>query len=86
MRFPIRFFRFLSLLFRLLVPALLLFVLYVFSLVVLDSFYSDESRTQLKSDEEPPPIYNLMEETYGRKWANTPEDKYFSPADCTEGI
>jgi hypothetical protein len=33
----------------------------------------------------PHPKYNLMEETYGRKWAKKSDDNYFSPADCTEG-
>jgi hypothetical protein len=33
----------------------------------------------------PHPNYNLMEETYGKKWAKKSRDKYFSPADFTEG-
>jgi hypothetical protein len=33
----------------------------------------------------PHPNYNLMEETYGKKWAKKSKDKYFSPDNCTEG-
>jgi hypothetical protein len=33
----------------------------------------------------PHPKYNLMEETYGKKWAKKSKDKYFSPDNCTEG-
>ncbi|XP_046450489.1 protein Star-like [Daphnia pulex] len=107
--FPIRsVLRFPSSLSRLLLPALLLFVLYIFSLVVVDSFYAAENPIQIvssqppdqpkllsheslprnqKSDGDekvPQPKYNLMEETYGRKWAKKSDDNYFSPADCTE--
>jgi hypothetical protein len=33
----------------------------------------------------PHPKFNLMEETFGKKWVKKSDDNYFSPADCTEG-
>ncbi|XP_046450490.1 protein Star-like [Daphnia pulex] len=102
---PIRLFHFRLSLSRLLLASLL-FMFYIFSLVVVDSFHARDCRIEIVSpqlhesiqlshespslqqnsgsDDELPPKYNLMEETYGRKWAKKSDDNYFSPDDCTE--
>ena len=121
MRFPIRFFS----ISRLLLPVLFLLTLYIFGLVVVDSFYSTENRLEIVSSQhnepkrvvswlyfksnkwiksaivcwlqvspsialhhgdsdELPPKYNLMEETYGKKWTKKLGD-YLSSANCTVG-
>ncbi|KAI9562622.1 hypothetical protein GHT06_010076 [Daphnia sinensis] len=94
MRVSIRTIRF-YLLRRFLLPCLFLCLLYVFRLVMVNSIYEacksiavgqqQVHPTHLPVQpptEELPPKYNLMEETYGRKWAKTP-DKYLSSINCT---
>ena len=51
MRFPIRFFS----ISRLLLPVLFLLTLYIFSLVVVDSFYSTENRLEIVSSQNDEP-------------------------------
>jgi hypothetical protein len=41
--------------------------------------------TQQSTTEPVPNKYNLMAETFGRKWYEVPMDKYLSPSDCTIG-
>ncbi|XP_057367958.1 uncharacterized protein LOC130688956 isoform X2 [Daphnia carinata] len=53
------------------------------SLELLLSELSRSQRPEPFNTEELPIKYNLMEETFGRKWAKTPEEEYGSARDCT---
>ena len=44
-----------------------------------------EERTATTSAELSPNKYNLMEETYGRKWSESPADMHLFSTDCTIG-
>ncbi|XP_032788643.2 uncharacterized protein LOC116925994 isoform X2 [Daphnia magna] len=91
---------------RTVLPALILFILYILafltselfvaiiqhieapahkgeSLELLLSEYSHSQRQERFNTEELPIKYNLMEESFGRKWAKRPEEEYISARDCT---
>ena len=44
-----------------------------------------EERTVITSAEPSPNKYNLMEETYGRKWSESPANMHLFSTDCTIG-
>ena len=46
---------------------------------------TQEERTATTSAEPSPNKYNLMEETYGRKWSESPANMHLFSTDCTIG-